>query len=247
MLSPAQQKQLVDYLKARPSRGMLKEAFDRSHLSDVGIEDEFDKEREEYAAVIFVDIAGFSGKVARFSAQDVRSYLNDYYAAVIPRIDRGGGYVDRIVGDGVLAVFSSFFDMKLSAADVERRAFDTAREIVQALAGDAHFEAKAAFSVGQLVFCRTGLAGIYEDLTVIGNPITEVYRLEEQTLKKQVLLRADTDFARRHLAGVARQDAQRAMGLGNDSIDWLNDPRDMSLRGVNNDRPVPVLVSEYQK
>jgi hypothetical protein len=41
---------------------------------------------------------------------------------------------------------------------------------------------------GELLFCRTGVADIYQDFTVIGRPLTEVYRMEDIAGGMQVVL-----------------------------------------------------------
>lgn len=61
---------------------------------------------EQRAAVMFADIRGFTTHCAGASASEVVRWLNDFFTEMTDVIEDGhGGWVDKFLGDGLLAVF----------------------------------------------------------------------------------------------------------------------------------------------
>jgi class 3 adenylate cyclase len=224
--------------------GMVKKAFDKTLME--GFQVEFDREREEWSAAVFIDIAGFSRKVDGQGPAEVREYLDAYYAAVLPVVFNRGGMIDRIAGDGVIAIFSTVFGLA-SARTAEDKALDTAEEAVRQLRGSSH-EVKAAISTGPLLYCRTGIATVFEEFTVIGAPLTELYRIEEVSQANEVVLRADSDLGKRTHQEAYEATRRRELGLAPPFQGGWNVERDegTALRGVNGGRPVPLLREHYR-
>src|SRR5258707_271414 len=119
MLNQKIQEQLAKRDGGERLTKMVKEAFDQRLTR--ALKEEFKEEREAYAAVAFADIAGFSSTVVGWTATQVRTFLDDYYAAAIPPIYDSEGVIDRIVGDGILSVYSEYFDPAISTSPVRRR------------------------------------------------------------------------------------------------------------------------------
>lgn len=137
------------------------------------------------AVVMFVDIAGFSGRVRGLPPVKVRQYLSKFYAKAIKVIDDHQGLIDRIIGDGIVAVFSQTLAPDLK--DAAGKALKSAETIIADLNG-TECESKAAISCGSVLFCKTGLEGVYTDYTVLGSPLTHVYRMEELAKANQVVV-----------------------------------------------------------
>jgi class 3 adenylate cyclase len=207
---------------------LVKEAFDQNIAKAFAVE--FETERQQHAAVVMVDIAGFSSFVTGWSPAKIRSFLDDYYRQVMPTLYDLGGMIDRVAGDGVLAVFSSFFTTKTDEA-MDRCALQAAEKIVASLATTNH-SSKAALSSGPLAFCKTGLAGVYEEHTVIGEAITSTYRIEEIAKVNQVVVHGTRGFS----AIIDEQlAARRRVELRNIPLPpqtWNVEPGTVDLRGV---------------
>jgi class 3 adenylate cyclase len=232
---------------------MVKEAFDVNVM--LGFQAQFTEDRKVWSAAVFVDIAGFSRKIAGREPKAVRDFLDTFYGVAIPKIYNYQGKIDRIAADGIVAIYSSFFHPGWTSQAVEEAALTCAQGIVRELHG-SEYAAKAAVSSGELLFCKTGVAELYEDFTVIGTPLTEVYRLEDVAGESQVLLRADTDLGRR-LFQLAKEgydlryweNILRSSGIPIANplppAKWLVKAENQYLRGVNSDMPVDVLVAQY--
>src|SRR5579859_5208643 len=119
--------------------------------SVVGVSFEIAGEHEALAVAVFIDIAGFSKRIDGHTAWCVRAFLDNYYATVIPEVFALGGMIERIAGDGVLAIFCSSFGLAPEA--VTPNAVLAARRVVERLHG-GDYPAKAALSRGHVLFCK---------------------------------------------------------------------------------------------
>ena len=55
--------------------------------------------------IFFSDIAGFTSLAERLSAYDVMYLLNRYFVQAGDIIEQNGGFIDKFVGDGLMAIF----------------------------------------------------------------------------------------------------------------------------------------------
>lgn len=190
MLDKTTQRKIYEQVTGRTLRKSLLENF-----SAAGWSSEVD-DQTEFSSVLFIDIAGFSNIVRRMDPAQVREYLEPFYRKVIASIIESGGRIDRIVGDGILAVYSKVFGFLDSNRAASDKCFETAAALVEDFFKSEH-GCKAAIGMGKLLFCRTGLEQQYEELTVIGKPLTYAYRLEAIANVNQVLLREDSKLGDR--------------------------------------------------
>ena len=58
-------------------------------------------------SVLFVDLVGFTSFSETRDAEDVRSMLESYFALARSVIAERGGVVDKLMGDGVMAVWGA--------------------------------------------------------------------------------------------------------------------------------------------
>ena len=56
--------------------------------------------------VAFVDIRGFTAFADRSTARQAVDHLNGFFELAVPVVERHGGSVNKLLGDGLLAVFS---------------------------------------------------------------------------------------------------------------------------------------------
>jgi adenylate cyclase len=57
--------------------------------------------------VLFADLAGFTALGERLDPEDVRAFQNDFFAAMAAVVERYDGFVEKFVGDAVMAVFGA--------------------------------------------------------------------------------------------------------------------------------------------
>jgi adenylate cyclase len=176
------------------------------------------------AAILFVDVRGFSTTAAALPPETVMQVLALYQQCALDVIARHDGRIDKFMGDGILATFGAVEPSTTFAADALR----AAREVIDgldALAPDCSelgwpgmFRTGAAVASGRVTVGVVGGGGRLE-FTVIGHPVNLASKLE--TANKDQHTRALTDLATLRLAraqGLADQDlpvrpATAIMGL----------------------------------
>ncbi len=80
---------------------------------------------------LFSDLVGFTSASERFDPEDVQDVLHAYHSAVRERVESYGGQVERLVGDGVLAVFGA----PVLREDDAERAVRAALAVVESVRG----------------------------------------------------------------------------------------------------------------
>lgn len=137
---------------------------------------EYFKERKRVDAVLlFIDVTYFSSRFKSKTANEIASFLDNYYDTVIPIIGKHGGEIEKIIGDGIICVFGEPF-LTLSKEELHREAEKCAMKIVSDLKGTI-YESKVAFHYGEIMFYQNKSDEYYE-FTMIGNALTELFRLE---------------------------------------------------------------------
>jgi class 3 adenylate cyclase len=64
-------------------------------------------EERRVVSVLFVDLAGFTGRAESLDPEDVRAFLLPYYERVRTELESHGGRVEKFVGDAVMGVFGA--------------------------------------------------------------------------------------------------------------------------------------------
>lgn len=112
-------------------------------------------ERRQVTAV-FVDLENFSAIASDADAEDLQSWLDDYYQQTRLLFEAGGGEITEYLGDGVVAIFGLTRAEELSAD----RAVDAALRAVQSIRlsyqNRATVRLRAGVATGEVVV-RTGL------------------------------------------------------------------------------------------
>lgn len=72
------------------------------------------------AAIVMLDVRGFTALTARLPAPEVVRILTSLHARIVPIIRRHGGVVDKFLGDGVMATFGVVEASSTAAADALR-------------------------------------------------------------------------------------------------------------------------------
>ena len=72
------------------------------------------------AAVLNIDIRGFTTMAATMEASEVMGILTAYQGQIVPIIQRNGGTIDKFLGDGIMATFGAIAPSQTYAADSMR-------------------------------------------------------------------------------------------------------------------------------
>ncbi len=143
---------------------------------------------EKAVAILFLDVRGFTKISENRLPFDVVFLLNQFFATTGEAIRAQDGWIDKYMGDGLMAVFGH--DAGLAAGC--RQAIETARAIDLALDGlNSRLTAEIAgglkigigIHAGPVVIGQIGDAGSAA-LTVIGSTVNEASRLEALTKDK---------------------------------------------------------------
>ncbi len=154
------------------------------------------------AAILTVDLRGFTRLSTELSPDEVMKVLQDYQHRVCPLIVAAGGSIDKFLGDGILASFGAVKPSVTAAADALRAA-----DAVMAAAAAWATERRAAglppldiglaASSGRVVFGAVG-DGERLEFTVIGDAVNFAAKLEKHNKVERT--RALTDGATYALA-----------------------------------------------
>jgi len=197
--------QLVDYLVENPGA-----------LSVGGVQRE--------ATALFVDLAGFTSLSERLDGAATVSTLNTCMRALTECLTKEGAYVNKFLGDGVMAFWSAFVEEQEQATRACRAAAACieAMERVNASLGlteGKRLSARIGVATGLVVVGDCGAPPELNDYTAIGNTVNLASRLE--SANKQFGTRVLIDGRTRELlderAGVRLRPLGRIVVVGQTS------------------------------
>ena len=141
----------------------------------------------EMVTVLFVDIRGFTSFSDRSTAVEAVDLLNDFFELIIPLVTANGGHVNKLTGDGLLAVFGA----PLRSPDHADLAVSAGQEMLAAV--ESRFGDRCRIGIGinsGLVLIGTVGGGDYTELAVIGDPVYVEARVQDATrdLGEELLL-----------------------------------------------------------
>jgi len=135
-------------------------------------------------ALLFIDITSFSVKTANMPASEIAKILDAYYAQILPIIYEFNGEVEKIIGDGIIAVFGAPFTPGTSQLQWLRTAEQCADKIGQARYSHT-YSVKIALHYGKLMYYHNDKTTI-DEFYAIGKPMTELFRLESEGIDKKI-------------------------------------------------------------
>ncbi len=131
--------------------------------------------------VLFADMEGFTRLSERIDPVSLLSILNEYHGLMVEYIKQNGGTVDKLLGDGIMAIFNA--PVELEAHPL--RAVTTAFQIQQAM---PHFQqhlphefrlwVNFGINTGYAVVGNIGTEDVM-DYTAIGDTVNLAQRMQE--------------------------------------------------------------------
>ena len=154
------------------------------------------------AAILNLDMRGFTKLVGQASADEVVGLLAEYQARMVPVIQKHGGTIDKFLGDGIMATFGATVPSDTYAADAMAaldEALSEARDwqAERLAAGRPSPNVNGAVATGRILFGAVGDETRLE-YTVIGDAVNLSAKLEKAN--KDLGVRAVCDAASYELA-----------------------------------------------
>lgn len=131
-------------------------------------------EARKVVSALFVDMVGFTSATERADPEEIRTRLTAYHNAVRADVERHGGRVEKLIGDGVFAVFG----VPTAHEDDPERAVRAALRIQESAA--AMREAGADLNVRVAVATGEAIIQLEDDggETILGDVVNTASRLE---------------------------------------------------------------------
>ena len=133
--------------------------------------------------IIFTDIKGFTSFSEKHTPKEVVTRLNEYLGEMVQVIEEYDGYVDKFIGDGIMA----YWGAPLAQADHAKLAISCVLAMNKTmeklcikwrLEGVEPFVIRAGIQSGEVVAGNVGLRGKKMEYTVIGDTVNQAARLE---------------------------------------------------------------------
>jgi adenylate cyclase len=196
--------------------------------------------RTQDVTIMIVDLRGFSDLAASSSPDSLVMLLQPFFARMTELIHEHGGYVDKFLGDGVMALFGapdSCSDHVQSAlrcaaqmqqAMLDMNLYNSERELPPMFAG-------IGISSGDVMAGTFGSAD-YCEYTVIGEEVNLAARVQSFALRGEVLLSESCYAAARSLVEVADERRLRVKGRSGPvtlyAMGAVTDPERIDVPGV---------------
>ncbi len=152
---------------------------------DLGEHVEHSGEERKIISVLFADLVGFTASSDGADPEDVRRRVQPFHTALREVVEGYGGRIEKLMGDGVLAVFGA---PVVHEDDAERavRAALLIQERVDVMAGASGMRARVAVGTGEAMVLVDGTTTDREGL--VGDVVNTASRLQGEAEPGTVLV-----------------------------------------------------------
>lgn len=145
----------------------------------------------QHITIFFMDFCDFSPLAHQLPPDQVLRILNGYLAQVTSVVTENGGYLDKIMGDGFMALFNAY-DQPNHATNAVYSAVEIYRKVAQWNKTQARpLEIRVGIHSGEAVVGNIGTQELM-NYTAIGDAVNLAKRLEESGEPGDILVSADT-------------------------------------------------------
>lgn len=145
------------------------------------------------ATVAFIDICSFTSISESESPDTVVKLLNTYFDLIVKEIINQGGYIDKFIGDAIMAVFRGDYhlDRTLDACLAVRNKIDA---LPKSDNPDSFtLQVSIGINSGEMISGNIGSATLKRlDYTVIGDTVNTAQRLQAFATPGQILINNDS-------------------------------------------------------
>lgn len=152
---------------------------------------------QEYsAAVLFVDISGFTALTEQFAArgpsgaEDISAVLNNFYGRWIDIIKSYGGDIIKFAGDGLLVIWQ-YENLEKATLLAAQTALEARKELENFRAGDRTLSTRIALGAGQIAL--TGLGGVFNrwEMVITGDALDQIMHVQPHLQPGQIIVSAE--------------------------------------------------------
>ncbi|MEZ4726875.1 MAG: adenylate/guanylate cyclase domain-containing protein [Caldilineaceae bacterium] len=157
----------------------------------------------QIVTILFMDFCNFTSIAQNFTPDQLLQLLNNYFAELATAVFENGGYMDKIMGDGFMALFNVPSALPDHASMAVRAALQMRRQLVRK--NEQHevpMNIRVGIHTGEAVVGNIGTPRLM-NYTAIGDAVNLAKRLEEFSEPGQILISATTrnllNFQRLHV------------------------------------------------
>ena len=188
--------QIRETLKAIKENNILKMYVDQTVLNFMGTreyESSLMQNETVEATVAFIDICSFTSISENESADMVVKLLNNYFDVMVKEIIAQGGYIDKFIGDAIMAVFRGNYhlDRAIDASLAVRAQIDKLPSVSE----NVSFTPKVSIGInpGEMISGNIGSVNLRRlDYTVIGDVVNTAQRLQSAAKEGQIIINEQT-------------------------------------------------------
>jgi adenylate cyclase len=145
------------------------------------------------ATVAFIDICNFTAITEKEPADVVVKLLNRYFDVMVKEIIAQDGYIDKFMGDAIMAIFRGEFhlDRAIEASLAVRKQVEKLPQLAEGLT----FLPKLSIGInsGEMISGNIGSANLRRlDYTVIGDTVNTAQRLQSVAKQGQIVISEDS-------------------------------------------------------
>ena len=183
--------QIRETLKAIKENNIMKMYVDQNVLNFMGsreFETSIMANETIEATVAFIDICGFTAISEKEKADTVVQILNDYFDIIVKEIIEQGGYIDKFIGDAIMAVFRGEYhlDRAVDACLAVRAKINALPEVTNR---DYTPKVSIGINSGEMISGNIGSATLRRlDYTVIGDVVNTAQRLQSTATPGQIIV-----------------------------------------------------------
>ncbi|MDG5492167.1 adenylate/guanylate cyclase domain-containing response regulator [Psychroserpens sp. SPM9] len=186
---------IKETLQAIKENNILKMYVDENVLSFMGnreYESTIMANETIEATVVFIDICGFTKISENAEADRVVKLVNAYFDEMVKEIMQHKGYIDKFIGDAIMAVFRGEYHLD--------RAIDAALAVCEKInnmpniEGDLDYKPKVSIGIksGEMISGNIGSVSLKRlDYTVIGDTVNTAARLQDAAKENQIIISED--------------------------------------------------------
>lgn len=184
--------QLAETLKAIKENNILRMYVDETVLNFMNsreFETTLMANETVEATVVFIDICSFTSLTEKEPADKVVNLLNRYFDVMVKEIISQGGYIDKFIGDAIMAVFRGDYHLD--------RAVEACLAVLKQIqqlpnnSNELHFHPNVAIGInsGVVISGNIGSASLRRlDYTIIGDVVNTAQRLQSAAQAGQIII-----------------------------------------------------------
>ena len=184
--------QMRETMKAIKENNILRMYVDETVLNFMGsreFENSLMANETVEATVVFIDICSFTTISENEPPDTVVKLLNNYFDVMVKEIIAQGGYIDKFIGDAVMAVFRGDYhlDRAIDACLAVRKKI---KELPNE-SGNIFYKPNVSIGInsGEMISGNIGSANLKRlDYTVIGDVVNTAQRLQTVAKEGQIII-----------------------------------------------------------